>query len=75
MISSFRISRAKISCKKDILKNVAKFTGKHLGQSLFILYPTSCYQNKSVVFVLIKIFNALVCLSFVVFFAEQRLFI
>ena len=30
-----RSSRAEVFCKKSVLKNIAKFTGKHLCQSLF----------------------------------------
>ena len=30
-----RSSRAEVFCKKGVLKNIAKFTGKHLCQSLF----------------------------------------
>ena len=30
----FRSSRPKVFCKKDVLRNTAKFTGKHLCQSL-----------------------------------------
>ena len=32
---SFRSSRSEVFCKKDVLKNFAKLTGKHLCQSLF----------------------------------------
>ena len=32
--SCFRISRPEVFCKKDVLRNFAKFTGKHLCQSL-----------------------------------------
>ena len=31
----FRSSRPEVFCKKGVLKNFAKFTGKHLCQSLF----------------------------------------
>ena len=31
----FRSSRTEVSCKKDVLRNFAKFTGKHLCQGLF----------------------------------------
>ena len=31
----FRSSRFEVSCKKGALKNLVKFTGKHLCQSLF----------------------------------------
>ena len=32
---NFRSSRPEVFCKKDVLRNFAKFTGKHLCQSLF----------------------------------------
>ena len=35
LIENFRSSRPKMFCKKGVLKNFAKFTGKHLCQSLF----------------------------------------
>ena len=31
----FRSSRPKVVCKKHVLKNVAKFTGKHMCRDLF----------------------------------------
>ena len=31
----FRSSRPEVFCKKGVLRNFAKFTGKHLRQSLF----------------------------------------
>ena len=31
----FRSSRPEVSCKKGVLRNFTKFTGKHLCQSLF----------------------------------------
>ena len=31
----FRSSRSEVFCKKDVLRNFAKFTGKYLYQSLF----------------------------------------
>ena len=31
----FRSSRPEVFCKKGVLRNFAKFTGKHLCQSLF----------------------------------------
>ena len=31
----FRSSRPEVFCEKDVLRNFAKFTGKHLCQSLF----------------------------------------
>ena len=33
--SIYRSSRPEVSCKKDVLRNFAKFTGKHLCQNLF----------------------------------------
>ena len=33
--STYRSSRPEVFCKKDVFKNFAKFTGKHLCQSLF----------------------------------------
>ena len=35
--NDYRSSRPEVFCKKGVLKNFAKFTGKHLGQSLFFL--------------------------------------
>ena len=35
LVISFR-SRPKVFCKKDVLKNFAKFAGKHLCQTLFL---------------------------------------
>ena len=32
----FRSSRLDVFCKKDVLRNFAKITGKHLCQSLFL---------------------------------------
>ena len=31
-----RSSRSEVFCKKDVLENFTKFTGKHLCQSLFL---------------------------------------
>ena len=36
----FKSSRPETFCKKDALKNLAKFTGKHLCQSLFFKKET-----------------------------------
>ena len=33
--TTYRSSRPKVFCKKSVLRNVAKFTGKHLRQGLF----------------------------------------
>ena len=43
-----RSSRPEVFCKKGVLRNFAKFTGKHLCQSLFFKYScrppaTLCY--------------------------------
>ena len=35
--SMFRSSRPEVFCKKGVLRNFAKFTGKHLCQSLFLI--------------------------------------
>ena len=35
MVYLFRGSRPEVFCKKGALRNFAKFTGKHLCQSLF----------------------------------------
>ena len=32
----FRSSRPEVFCKKGVIRNFAKFTGKHLCQSLFL---------------------------------------
>ena len=34
-VSDKRSSRPEVFCKKDVLRNIAKFTEKHLCQSLF----------------------------------------
>ena len=34
-MSGKRSSRPEVFCKKSVLRNFAKFTGKHLYQSLF----------------------------------------
>ena len=36
MLHTYRSSRPEVFCKKDVLRHVAKFTGKHLCQSLFL---------------------------------------
>ena len=35
IVENIRSSRPEVFCKKDVLRNYAKFTGKHLCQSLF----------------------------------------
>ena len=39
----FRDRGPEVSCKKIVLRNFAKFTGKHLGQSLFFIKETDTY--------------------------------
>ena len=34
-LDTFKSSRPEVFCRKSVLKNFAKLTGKHLGQSLF----------------------------------------
>ena len=34
---TFRSSSPEVSCKKGVLKNFTKFTGKHLCQSLLLI--------------------------------------
>ena len=36
MRKQFKSSHLQVFYKKDVLKNFAKFTGKHLSQSLFL---------------------------------------
>ena len=52
MIETDRSSRLEVFCKKDVLKNFDKFTGKHLCQSLFLtkfagLRPAALLKNRS----------------------------
>ena len=47
----FRSSRPEVFCKKGVLRNFAKFIGKHLGQSLFLnkvagLRPTTLLKRR-----------------------------
>ena len=35
IVENIRSSRPEVFCKKGVLRNFAKFTGKHLCQSLF----------------------------------------
>ena len=51
--NDFRSSHPEVFCKKDVLKNFAKFTGKHLRQSLFFnkvagLRPATLLKRDSV---------------------------
>ena len=39
-----RSSRPEVFCKKDVLRNFTKFTGKHLCQSLFLLKKRLWYR-------------------------------
>ena len=48
---SFRSSRSELFCKKGFLKNFAKFTGKHVCQSLFFnrvadLRPATLFKKR-----------------------------
>ena len=50
-ISLFSSSRPEVFCKKGVLRSFAKFTGKHLCQSLFFnkvssLRPTTLFKKK-----------------------------
>ena len=50
-IGFFRSSRLEVFCKKGVLKNFAKFTGKHLCHSLFFhkvvgLRPTTLLKKR-----------------------------
>ena len=38
--AQIRSSRPEVFCKRGVLRNIAKFTGKHLCQSLFIKKET-----------------------------------
>ena len=37
LIAKFRSSRPDVFCEKSVLRNFAKFTGKHLCQGLFLI--------------------------------------
>ena len=37
MSKKCRISRPEVFCKKGVLRNFAKFTGKHMCQNLFFI--------------------------------------
>ena len=50
-VSDKRSSRPEVFCKKDVLRNIAKFTEKHLCQSLFFikavgLRPSTLLKNE-----------------------------
>ena len=51
ILSMGRSSRPEVFCKKDVLRNFAKFTGKHLCQSLFFnkvagLRPATLFKKR-----------------------------
>ena len=51
IICSYRSSRPEVFCKKGVLKILAKFTGKHLCQSLFFnkvagLRPATLFKKR-----------------------------
>ena len=51
-IVSYRNSRPEVFCEKSVLRNFAKFTGKHLCQSLFFnnvagLRPATLLKKRS----------------------------
>ena len=46
VVESIRSSRPEVFCKKSVLRNFTKFTGKHLCQSLFIFSPKTCNYIK-----------------------------
>ena len=41
-----RSNRPEVFCKKGVLRNFAKFTGKHLCQSLFFNRPTALLKKR-----------------------------
>ena len=50
-LAGSRSSRHEVLCKKGVLRNFAKFTGKHLCQSLFLnkaagLRPTTLLKKR-----------------------------
>ena len=57
----FRSSRPEVFCKKGVLRNFVKFTGKHLHQRLFIKSGCFCFFHVFCVF-----------LNFVSFFLVAR---
>ena len=51
LVTTLRSSRPEVFCKKGVLRNFAKFTGKHLCQSLFFnkaagLRPTTLLKKR-----------------------------
>ena len=54
-----RSSHPEVSCKKVVFKNFAKFTGKHLSQSLFLLNKRPlhrCFLENFAIFLRTSIF-------------------
>ena len=45
-----RCSRLEVFCRKDVLKNFAKFTGKHLCKSLFFNNVAGCFWTSQFIF-------------------------
>ena len=45
MFNRFRSSRTEVFCKKGVLRNFAKFTGKHLGKGLFSKKVADCLKK------------------------------
>ena len=45
-VDEFRSSRPEVFYKKDVLENFAKFTGKHLCQSLFLNRPVTLLKKR-----------------------------
>ena len=63
--SDYRSSRPDVFCKKGVLKNFVKFTGKHLCQALFFskvagLRPVQLYQKET----LALVFSCETCVKF-----------
>ena len=48
MLQKYRSSRLEVLCRKGVLRNFEKFTGKHLCQSLINSKNTFCYKTPSV---------------------------
>ena len=51
-MKSYRSSRPEVFCEKGVLRNFAKFTGKHLYQSLFFnkvagLRPATLFKKET----------------------------
>ena len=59
-----RNSRREVLCKKDVVRNFAKFTGKHLCQGLFFKRLMSYKNIGRVVSCLSRLKNHEACLTF-----------